>query len=805
MLRFELIFTRGNMKYGYFSSDAREYVITTPETPTPWINYISNMRGYCGIVSQTGGGFSFHKDPRDRRITKYRFNNVPVDRPGRYFYVLDELTGDFFSPTYQPVMKKPDDYRCRHGQGYSIVETIYGSLVCETLYFVPLDFDCEVWRLRIKNTGTAAVRFSAYAYSEFTLWCEPESRNIQWSLHLTRGSFDRGMILYDFIEPHPAFDMKANTNYVADRPGYAYMGMNKQVIDFECVRDSFLGAYGSETNPLGVRNGGLSGSVLRGGIGCAALRTKIDLAPGEVDEIVVVLGFAEKTDDAVAARDYFSGPGNVDAELARVKASWTSYFSGFSLESRDRELNLLVNVWNQYQCKTTFDWSRYVSFYENGEGRGMGTRDSSQDTLAIVAQMPEQCRKRIFQIISTCQFETGDCYHQFFPLGGKGDLKGFSDDHLWLVQMVYAYIAETGDLGILGEPCGYADSWKKATIYEHLAAAVRYTERMKGPHGLPLILTADWNDTLHLWMECEKPESVLTAEFYVYALKQMSELALRVGKDRDAVDFNNEANAMTRLINDECWDGEWYIRGFGKKVIGAARSERAKIFLNSQSWAVISGVASPERGRRAMDSVRKHLASEEGVKNIWPCFTKYDSTYGLISRYVPGRKENGIFAHANSWAIIAEAMLGRPENAFGYYKKIVPMKNNDNGEILKTEPYVFCQTIFSDDSINKGEGANSWLTGTASWMFVAATQHILGIRPTIDGLLVSPCIPKSMPGFTIKRKYRGCTYEISVMRGREKQILVNGKLHNGNVIKPSDWKNMRVEVTIAESYDYRSE
>jgi cellobiose phosphorylase len=784
------------MKYGDFSEDSREYIITNPETPTPWINYISNPRGYCGIVSQSGGGFSFHKDPRDRRITKYRYNNVPVDRPGRYFYVRDNGSSDFFSPTYQPVMKKPDDYKCRHGQGYTIIETVYGDIQCETLYFVPADFDMEVWRLSVRNTGNTRKRLSIYSYSEFTFWCEPESRNIQWSLHLTRGLFVEEMVQYAFIEPHPAFDMKANANYVADRQGFAFMGMNAKVADFECARDRFLGMYGSETDPIGVRNGKLACSKLEGGIGCAALRTEVELQPGEEKAIIVVLGFAEKTETAVSARKYFSDNGNVDKELSGVRESWTKYFSGFSLESDEKDLNLMVNVWNQYQCKTTFDWSRYISFYENGEGRGMGTRDSSQDTLAIVGQMPGQCRNRIFQIISTCQFETGDCYHQFFPLGGKGDLKGFSDDHLWLVQMVHAYIAETGDTGILDEPCGFADSMKTAIIYEHLVAAVNYTARMVGPHGLPLILTADWNDTLHLWMEFEKPESVLTAEFYVHALNQLSELAKRMGKKADATGFESSAKCMSKLVNDICWDGEWYIRGFGKKAIGTSASERAKIFLNSQSWAVISGVASPERGKIAMDSVRKHLASEEGVKNIWPCFEKYDGAYGLISRYVPGRKENGIFAHANAWAIIAEAILDRPEIAFDYYRKIIPMKNNDNAEILKTEPYVFCQTICSNDSIDKGEGANSWLTGTASWMYVAATQYILGIKPAIDGLRINPCIPKSMEHYKVTRQFRGCNYEITVNKGTENKLSVNGKYQKELLVAPQSGLVVRVDAEI---------
>jgi cellobiose phosphorylase len=784
------------MKYGHFSEDAREYIITRPDTPTPWINYISNQRGYCGIVSQTGGGFSFHRDPRDRRITKYRYNNVPVDRPGRYFYLKDLASGEYWSPTFQPVMKPMESYQCRHGQGYTVIESEYKELRQEVLYFVPEDFDCEVWLLSVCNLGKKSKKLSVYSYAEFSMWCEPESRNIQWSLHLTRGSFEKSMVFYNFIEPHPAFDMKANVNYLADRPGFAFMGMSEEVLDFECARDAFLGMYNSETNPAGVNAEKLTNSILRGGMGCAALRTQIELETGQEKALVVVLGFAEKVDQAVEIRDYFSTLRNVSSELAKVKASWNTYLAKFGLESPAPDLNIMLNVWNQYQCRTTFDWSRYISFYENGEGRGMGTRDSSQDTLAVFSHLPEQGKRRIFQILSTCQFESGDCYHQFFPLGGKGDLKGFSDDHLWLVQMVYAYIAETGDFKILDEECGYADSNKKASIYEHLAAAVDYTEKMKGEHGLPLILTADWNDTLHLWMEHENPESVLTAEFYVYALKKLAELATATGRKKDADGYANRASAMSQIINQICWDGEWYLRGFGKQVIGTHKSQYAKIFLNTQSWVVISGAAPPERARQCLDSVQKHLASEEGVKMLWPVFEKYDQTYGLISRYNTGRKENGIFLHATAWAIIAEAMLGRPEIAYNYYKNALPLKYNEAAEVLKTEPYVYCQTICSNDALNRGEGANSWLTGTASWMYVAATQFILGIKPTLAGLCLTPCIPACWEGFRVKRFYRGCLYDISVKRGRGNKIILNGQTIKGRVIAPQEAESAQILLEI---------
>lgn len=785
------------MRYGYFAENMKEYIITRPDTPSPWINYISNLRGYCGIVSQTGGGFSFHGDPRDRRITKYRYNNVPVDRPGRYFYLKNEADGDYWSPTWQPVMRKMEGYECRHGLGYTVITSEYAGFSHEVLYLVPPDDDCEIWRLTVKNHTGKTQRLSVYSYAEFTMWCEPESRNIQWSLHLTKGSFQRDMIIYDFIEPHPAFDMKANQHYVGDRPGFAFMGLNIPVLDYECVRDKFLGTYNSESNPDGVVNGTLSNSTLRGGVGCGALRGVIELKPGEIKEVVVVLGFGEKIEVAEALKNKLSGQGVVDTELEKVKNTWDHYLSTFTLESEDRELNTVVNVWNQYQCKTTFDWSRYISFYENGEGRGMGTRDSCQDTLAVGAQLPDRVKQRIHQIVSTCQFETGDTYHQFFPLGHKGDLKGFSDDHLWIPQMVYAYMAETGDTGILKESARYADSDKSADIYTHMVDALNYTARMIGPHGLPLILTADWNDTLHLWMECDRPESVLTGELYVYALKLMAEMAEIYGKPNDAGEFLTRAAEMTRLINDQCWDGEWYLRGFGSEVIGSRQNDAAKIFLNSQVWAVISGVAGPDRALQCMDSVRKYLFCDEGVKKVWPPFAKYDQTYGLISRYNAGRKENGIFAHTNAWVVVAESILNRPEYAYEYYRTILPLRRNERAEVMKTEPYVFCQTLCSNDAQDKGEGANSWLTGTASWMYVAATQYLLGIKPVLEGLQINPLLPPDWDGFKVHRVFQGCAYDIRVNRGKEEYMKVDGEKVIGNVITPEKGKRQSViEVSV---------
>lgn len=785
------------MRFGHLSSDQTEYIIERPDTPTPWINYISNPEGYCGIVSQSGGGFSFHKDPRDRRITKYRYNNVPVDRPGRYFYIKDLANGVYWSPTWQPTRTKLDHYRCTHGQGYTTIEAAYRDITSEVTYFVPVTGSHEVWHLHLTNTGQNTRKFSIFTYSEFTLWCEPESRNIQWSLHLTRGDFADDFVTYRFIEPHPAFDMAANADYVGDRPGIAYMTIiGAEIQDFDCVRDEFLGMYHSESDPLGVESGQLSNSILRGGNGCAALRVEVELAAGASTDLTVLLGYAESLDDAQAVKAQFASADIVARELAQVKQSWRDYLTAYRVETPDANLNAMINTWTQYQCKTTFDWSRYISFYENGEGRGMGTRDSSQDTLAVVAQMPARVRARIIEILSTVQFETGDCYHIFFPLLGKGDLRYFSDDTLWLVQMVYAYVCETGDLDFLNELVPYAESDRIASVYDHLKAGLDFTAQQTGEHGFPLILTADWNDTLHLWMTCERPESILVAEYYVYALKQITRLAERLGHNDDVADFTRRAEEMAERINAQAWDGEWYLRGFGSKIIGTHHNDEAKLFLNPQTWAVISGIAPTDRALAAMDGVRAHLASDEGIKTVWPTFQHYDQAYGLMSRYVPGRKENGIFAHANSWAIVAEALLARGSLALDYYQNITPIYKNDHADVLKTEPYVYCQTIASNDALNTGAGANSWLTGTAAWMFVAVTQYVLGVQPELDGLAIQPNIPDEWPGFTFTRQFRGCTYHIEVKRTGRPQITVDGTPLAGHVIPPQAKATCQVVVEL---------
>lgn len=786
------------MKFGNFSESKREYVISNPATPYPWINYISNENGYCGIVSQTGGGFSFYGDPRTRRLTKYHYNNLPMDRPGRYFFIRDEADGSYWSPTFQPAGEALSDYECRHGLGYTTIHSRKDGLLHDLTYFVPDGGRHECWCLKLENTGPQPLRLSLYSYVEFTFWSEAESRNQQWSAHLTRASFDGNAILYSFIEGHPSFIRTENANYNPDRPGMAFLTWNQDIDDFETVRDRFIGPYRHEGNPAGLGTPVLGNSLLSGGVGCGAIRKSLEIPAGGSVEIVVLMGFAESTREIADLRASAMTSARVREQLSAAIGRRLRYLEAFQVATADPVVNTLFNTWHPYQCRTAYDWSRYISYFENGEGRGMGTRDSFQDLLGICPYDSGAVGRRILEIVEACQFSDGSCYHQFFPLLKKGDLHGFSDDHLWSVLAVDAYVRETGDLTLLETKIPFTNAPdERVSLYQHLVRALEFVANNLGDNGIPLILNADWNDTLHLWMKADRPESVLVGMLYVRALRIMCELAGLLGRPDEAKAFASQADSMSDTINARCWDGQWYLRGFANGPIGSSRDTVARIFLNTQSWAVISGVATAERSRICMDSVHRELQSEYGLKVLAPCFQQYDPRFGLISRYVPGHKENGIFAHAVAWAIIATAKVGLPDEAYACYRKITPAFHNDKADRLKTEPYVYCQTIASEDSLYPLEGANSWLTGTASWMHVAVSQYIFGIRPGLDGLIVDPSMPREWDEFSVTRVFRDCRYNIHIRRGTEASVRVNGAPHLfGQPIPAEQGSVLEVEVLI---------
>lgn len=762
------------MRYGFFSKDEKEYIITRPDTPTPWINYIGEG-AYGGIVTNTGGGYSFYKDPRYRRILRYRYNNLPMDRPGRYIYLRDESDGHFWSPTWQPTMTKLQKYECRHGMGYTKITGLYRNISAEITYFVPVKQDFEYWLVKVKNENKHSVKLKLFTYAEFCLFdAVTDQQDVDWAQQVGQGHLeDRTIFWTSFMKTE----------------GYAYFATSEKIESYDTDREKFIGLYHSETNPTAVINGECSNSRAHRGNGCASFCHELHLKPGQEKEIVFQLGYAKDTAQALRRVKRFHSLRTATNEFKKLAQHWQKYVSKLEVKTPDEEFNRLVNVWNQYQCRTTFNWSRFVSMYQLGVRRGMGFRDSSQDTLGVMHTIPEEAKKLIIKLLKN-QFKEGDAYHQYFPLTGEGDTKGYSDDHLWIIFAVTSYLKETGDLAFLKKDVPFADNNGQATVYEHLKKAVEYSLTHIGPHGLPLAGFADWNDTINLDRGQGQAESVMVAQLLGKALLDLEELALHLGNQKEAQKFAQDYLKIKALTNKHCWDGRWYLRAFddnGRKL-GAKICHEGKIFLETQAWGILSRFAENDRARKISQSVKKLLDTKYGIMLEFPGYTRFDSKKGGVSTYPPGAKENaGIFLHANTWMIIAETLLGNCELAYQYYKQLSPNYRNDIAEIYEIEPYVYSQNILGREHPLFGLGRNSWLSGTASWALVASTQHILGLKPAYGGLLIDPCIPKNWPVFVAKRIFRAAEYNIIVRNPKKtakgvKEILVDGKKLKGNLI-----------------------
>ncbi len=762
------------MKFGYFDQRANEYVITRPDTPTPWINYIGSGK-YGGIVSNTCGGYSFHKDPQNRRILRYRYNNIPVDRPGRYIYIRDTASGEYWNPGYQPSQKKLDAYSCRHGLGYSSIEGEYKGIAAGVTYFVPDDRDFEIWLVKVKNTLNITKKIQVYSYAEFCFWdAIADQQNVDWVQQINQGRYEDGLITW-----HPHHVSKST----------AFIATGEKVSSFDTNLESFIGKYRSEANPIALEHGACSNSISLRMNGVGAFCIDVELKKGEEREIVFILGYSENKENLRKEIKEYLSPKAAHEALERLKGYWENYLGKLKVQTPDEEMNLFLNMWNQYQCKTTFNWSRFVSLYQLGLARGMGIRDSAQDTLGVVHTIPGEAKLLILKLLK-CQYTDGRAYHLFFPLtgeGGSGDapvkkFDWYSDDHLWLILAVNAYIKETGDFDFLNEKVLYNDKKTEGTVLEHLNTALEFTSNNLGPHKIALAGRADWNDTLNLDMGKGNAESVFTSMLYCRALIEMSEICDYIGKKEDVKKYKELLEAMKKTINDTCWDGEWYKRAFDddSEPLGSKKNKFGKIFINSQSWAVLGGVATGEYARKCLDSVEKYLNTKYGIVTMYPAYTEFDETKGGITTYPPGAKENGgIFLHTNPWVMIAEIMLGNGDGAFQYYKQIMPASRNDNAEHFEVEPYVYPQNILGKEHQQFGIGRNSWLSGTAAWNLVAASQYILGVRPGYDCLIVDPCIPKAWDKFKVIRVFRGATYDIEVQNASRvnkgvKTIIVDG-------------------------------
>ncbi|HBC86793.1 MAG TPA: glycosyl transferase [Lentisphaeria bacterium] len=808
------------MKYGYFDDARREYVIQTPQTPFPWINYLGNEKMF-GLVSNTGGGYAFYRDAKLRRLTRYRYNNIPADSNGRYFFIREQ-NGSFWSPTWQPVKTKLDKYSCRHGLGYTTIESEKNKLKAEITYFIPLGENIEIHSVKLTNTGSSVKKISLFSFLEFCLWnADGDDRNFQRNLSIGEVEIKNSFIYH-------------KTEYRERRNHYAYSAVNKKVNSFDSDRDSFIGSYRSLENPIALKNGKCSNSVASGWAPCASFCLNLSIKPGKTEELVFALGYIEVPKNAKFAKPgiinkkpaekqfaKFADPAKVAKALETLRKYWDSLLSVYTIKSSDERLARMVNIWNPYQCMVTFNMSRSASFFESGIGRGMGFRDSNQDLLGFVHQIPERAKERILDIAAT-QLSDGGAYHQYQPLTKRGNSdigSNFNDDPLWLILGVGAYIRETGDFSILNEKVPFENNDKLAKpLLEHLFRSYRFTLNNLGPHKLPLIGRADWNDCLNLNCFSEEPdepfqttgnrqgrtaESLMIAGLFVYACKEFSDLLETIGDGQDAREVRKSADQMVQAVEKSGRDKEWFLRAydfFGHKV-GSSSNADGKIYIESQGWCVMAGIGA-ESGfaRKALNSARKHLGTKHGLVLQDPPHRDYHVELGEVSSYPPGYKENGgIFCHNNPWIMIAETVLGNGDYAFDYYKRICPAYREDISDLHKMEPYVYSQMIAGKAAVRHGEAKNSWLTGTAAWNYVAISQHILGIRPGYKGLVIRPCLPKEIKNLEIERKFRKCTYQISISRGSEwqsKGIYVNGKKSETSEIPPQPGKKIFVQVVL---------
>jgi cellobiose phosphorylase len=812
------------MQFGHFDDANREYVITRPDTPLPWINYLG-CQAYFGIISNTAGGYSFYRDARLRRITRYRYNNVPFDFGGRYIYLRDELSGEFWSPSWQPTRHAAEDYSCRHGMGYSTIGSTFHGIKASTRYFVPLDENLEIWQFTVTNQRSTPASLSAFSCIEFCLWdAQDDATNFQRNFSTGQVEIEDGVIYH-------------KTEYRERRDHFAYFACSRRPDGFDTQREAFLGPYRGWDKPVAVERGAATNSVAHGWAPIGSHHVKLTLQPGETQQVVFILGYHENPRDEkfdppgsqiinkrtvkpVIAK--YLDPARADAAFDKLRTYWDGLLGILDVRTPDPHTDRMVNVWNAYQCMATFNMSRSASFYESGIGRGLGFRDSNQDLLGFVQMDPARARERIIDLAAT-QLPSGGAYHQYQPLTKRGnnDVGGnFNDDPHWLIIGVSAYLKETGDWSILDEPVPYDNQeGSEQPLYEHLQRSFRYTLERLGPHGLPLIGRADWNDCLNLNCFSDTPgqsfqtttnkegkvaESVFIAGLFVLADEELAAIAQRRGLAAEAKSYLAESAKMDAVIHQHGWDGEWFLRAyddFGEKI-GSKDCKEGQIFIETQGFCVLAGIGLQDGlAQKALDSVRARLATRHGIVLQQPAYSEYHLNLGEISSYPPGYKENaGIFCHNNPWVIIAETRVGNGDAAHDYYLRINPSAREAISDVHRCEPYVYSQMIAGRDAPSFGEAKNSWLTGTAAWNYYAITQWILGIRPELEGLKIAPVIPQSWKGFQATRKFRGVTYHIDVKRsgpGNAVSLVVDGKPVEGDTVLASgDRPEVLVEVTL---------
>ncbi|MCR5671395.1 MAG: N,N'-diacetylchitobiose phosphorylase [Butyrivibrio sp.] len=778
------------MKYGFFDNENNEYVIERVDLPTSWTNYIG-VEDMCAVVNHTAGGYLFYKSPEYHRITRFRANSVPMDRPGDYIYIRDNETKDYFSISWQPVGKDLNKakYCARHGMSYSVYECEYDGISASERLTIPRGENVLVWDVKIKNDSGKKRDLSVFSYAEFSFHHIPiDNQNFQMSLYCAGSDYEDGVILYDLFY---------------EEEGYQYFTANFEPDGFDCVRDAFLGTYNTESNPQAVINGKCSGSKELGNNHCASLQKNLVLEPGEEVRLIYFLGEGRK-DEALRIRRKYSDVAELEGAYEDLRLFWKNKQDAFVVKSPEAGIDTMINTWTFYQAEINVMFSRFASFIEVGGRTGLGYRDTAQDAMTVIASNPEKCRQRIVELLRALT-TSGYGIHLFEPrwfepdegkpkkkpfksptvipeVEGKSKVHGLddacSDDALWLVPTIVEYVKETGDVSFLSESFGFADGGE-GSVYEHMKRILDFTAEQIGQTGVAKGLRADWNDCLNLG----GGESALVTFLHYKAIESFLEAAALLNNETDIEKYSAMKEKVQKTCNSVLWDGNWFLRGFtadGRKI-GTHTDKEGQIHLESNAWAVLSGAADKEKSEAALESIHEHLATPYGIRLNHPAYTIPDDSIGFVTRVYPGLKENSsIFSHPNPWVWAAECRMGHGDRAMEYYKSLCPYYQNDKIETRYAEPYSYCQFISGPDHSTFGRAHHPFMTGSGGWAYYSVTHYMLGIRPEFDGLTVDPCIPSDWEGFKLQRRFRGGIYDISVVNETRtghgvKKILINGK------------------------------
>lgn len=787
------------MQYGHFDNQRREYVIDRPDIPVSWTNYLGTEETGT-VISHNAGGYMFHKDPENHRITRFRANAVPLDRPGHYIYIKDKADNDYWSVSWQPVGKdlSKAKYTTRHGQSYSIFECSYKGIDASQKLFIPRGTKTELWDVVVTNHSDKARNLSVYGYCEFSFnIIEIDNQNFQMSMYCSGSRYENGVIENDnFYNPTM----------------YHYFAGCFEPTSYDCLRDSFIGPYRTETNPIGIESPALAQTCELGNNHCGAIQKDIELQPGQSARLVFALGVGTMA-EGQKVRSAFSDYSKVDEAFAEINAYWADKFAKLQISTPNADMNTMLNTWNLYQSETNVVFSRFASFIEVGGRTGLGYRDTAQDAMCVIHSNPDQCRTRIIQLLRGLT-STGYGLHLFDPAAFDPDIEKeipfksptvkpmpeksslvhglkdtCSDDALWLVPSICEYIRETGDIAFLDKVLGFADEGE-GTVLEHMKRILEFSAKQIGDHGICLGLRADWNDCLNLG----GGESALVSFLHYWALDEFCELLRFTGKTSELDHFEKMMGTVKESCERELWDGQWYLRGFTKsgRKIGTSTDVEGKVHLESNAWAICSGLAKGEHAEKALEAIDQWLYSPWGIHLNAPSYGTPDDEIGFITRVYKGIKENGaIFSHPNPWAWIAAAKLGHGDTAMRFYDSLCPAKQNDKIEVRQSEPYSYCQFIMGRDHSAHGRARHPWLTGSAGWSYYAATHYILGVRPSYDSLVIDPCIPSIWDGFTMTRQFRGKTFEITVRNPQHKEHGVSQLKLNGEVVDRISVKNAK--------------